>query len=306
MLHAYVTMQARDAAGAWARLWSEADRALHSREKSLPTDWLARADAALKAVHVPGWPPMSLFAGRNLLPFLFVLCVLLVPSPAHGENAADSYKRGDFAASETEWRKTLGAAPADWVARHNLGLALAQQDRWAEATAHWTGAFLLNARADATRWDLALGLQRSGMAPAELVELTRGQGRFKLARLAAPGEWQIALVVAALLQGYRRIGAWAKPTALITSLVAVLLAAAATLSLHTYGPLANPEVALVWKASVLRSIPTEADTSQKTSPLSAGSIAIVEKTFLGGWTRLNFPAGQSGWVRSEDLIKLYR
>jgi hypothetical protein len=317
MLHAYVTVHARDAAATWARLWSEADRALHSREKSLPPDWLTRAEGALKAVQVPGWPPASLFAGRNLLPFLFVLSVLLLaPSPAHGENAADSYKRGDFPAAETEWRKTLGVAPADWAARHNLGLALAQQDRWAEATGYWTGAFLLNARADATRWDLALGLQRSGMAPAELVELSRGKGRFKLARLAAPGEWQIALVAAALLlaaalivlllQGYRRIGTWAKPTALLTSLVAVLLAAAATFSLHTYGPLANPDVALVWKASTLRSIPTEADTSQKTSPLSAGSIAIVEKTFLGNWTKLNFPGGQSGWVRSEDLIRLYR
>jgi hypothetical protein len=56
---------------------------------------------------------------------------------------------------------------------------------------------------------------------------------------------------------------------------------------------------------VLRSIPTEADTTQKTSPLSAGSVAVVEKTFLG-WSKLNFAAGQSGWVRTADLIKLYR
>jgi hypothetical protein len=85
----------------------------------------------------------------------------------------------------------------------------------------------------------------------------------------------------------------------------VLLAAAATLSLHTYGPLADPQSALVWKPTLLRSIPTEADTTQKTAPLSAGSIAVVEKTFLG-WTKLNFAGGQSGWIRTEDLIKLYR
>jgi hypothetical protein len=108
-----------------------------------------------------------------------------------------------------------------------------------------------------------------------------------------------------LLQGYRRIGGWAKPAALTTSLLAVLLAAAATYSLHTYGPLANPEAALVWKASILRSIPTEADTTQKTSPLSPGSVAVVEKTFFG-WTKLSFTGGQTGWVRSEDLIRLYR
>ena len=143
----------------------------------------------------------------------------------------------------------------------------------------------------------------------------RGEGRAKLVRFASPGEWQLALMGAALLfaaalivlllQGYRHVGAWAKPVALTTSLLAVLLAAAATFSLHSYGALANPEAALVWKASVLRSIPTEADTTQKTTPLSAGSIAVVEKTFLG-WSKLNFAAGQSGWVRTEDLIQLYR
>ena len=114
-----------------------------------------------------------------------------------------------------------------------------------------------------------------------------------------------AALIVLLLQGYRRIGAWAKPVALTTSLVAGLLAAVATFSLHSYGALANPEVALVWKPSLLRSIPTEADVTQKTSPLSAGSIAVVEKTFLG-WSKLNFAAGQSGWIRTEDLLKLYR
>ena len=315
LVHACVTARSRDAATVWARLWSEADRALHSRENILPPDWQDRAEKALQHVRVPGWPPFSLLAPRNLLPFLFTLALLIAPVAARADAASEAYKRADFSAAEAGWRTTLAAAPADWTARHNLGLALAQQDRWAEATAHWTGAFLLNARADTTRWNLALGLQRSGLAPPELVELARGEGRAKLVRLATPGEWQLALMGAALLlaaalivlllQGYRRIGAWAKPVALTTSLVAGLLAAVATFSLHSYGALANPEVALVWKPSLLRSIPTEADVTQKTSPLSAGSIAVVEKTFLG-WSKLNFAAGQSGWIRTEDLLKLYR
>jgi hypothetical protein len=315
LVHASVSKHSKDAASTWAKLWSEADRALHSRENQLPADWLTRAEGALAAVKVPGWPPFSLFASRNLFPFLFTLALLLAPVAAQADTATDRYKAADFPAAEAGWRTAVTATPADWTARHNLGLALAQQDRWAEATGHWTSAFLLNARSDTTRWDLALGLQRSGMAPPELVGFSRGEGRHELARWASPGEWQLVLVGAALLlaaalivlllQGYRRIGTWAKPVALTTSLVAVLLAAAATLSLHTYGPLANPEAVLVWQATTLRSIPTEADTTQKTTPLSAGSIALVEKTFLG-WTKLGFPGGQSGWVRSEDLIRLYR
>lgn len=315
LVHACVGRHTKDAASPWAKLWSEADRALHSRENQLPADWMNRAEGALQAVRVPGWPPFSLFAGRNLFPFLFTLMLLLAPVMAQADVLSEAYKRGDFAAAGTGWQKSLAAAPEDWTVRHNLGLALAQQDRWAEATAHWTSSFLLNSRADATRWNLALGLQRSGLAPPELVEFSRGEGRHALARWATPGEWQLALVGAALLiaaalvvlllQGYGRIGGWARPMALITILLAILLAAAATLSLHTYGSLAHPEAVLVWKASTLRSIPTEADTTQKTTPLSAGSIAMAEKIFLN-WTKLSFAGGQGGWVRTEDLIRLYR
>jgi hypothetical protein len=231
------------------------------------------------------------------------------------DEASDAYGRADFPAAETAWRSRIADAPADWAARHNLGLALAQQDHWAEATAQWTSAFLLAPRSETTRWDLALGLQNSGLAPPDIVELVRGHGRFALARVASPGEWQVLLVVGSLLiaaalvilllKGYRRIGAWARPTALATILFAILLTSAATISLRAYGQLAHPDVALVWKGSMLRSIPTEADTTQKTSPLSAGSIAVADRTFIG-WTHLVFAGGQAGWVRSEDVAKLYR
>ena len=316
---AAIAARPSDGAAEWAKLWEEADRAQHARNAALPADWLARAEAALQAVRVPDWPAFSLLAPRNLLPFLFSILLLSALSPqlsAMGSDAAaEHYKRADFPAAESAWRKTTATDPSNWTAQHNLGLALAQQERWAEATAHWTSAFLLSPRTDAVRWDLALGLQRSGMAPPELVEFSRGEGRYELARSASPGEWQLVLVGASLLialalivlllKGYGRIGAWARPVALATILVAMLLAAAATFSLHSYGQLAAPDVALVWKPSTLRSIPTEADTAQKTSPLSAGSIAVADKNFLG-WSRLTFAGGQQGWVRTEDLIKLYR
>jgi len=318
VVQAAIVRYSQAAATPWARLWSEADRALHSRDPGLPADWQARAESALQAVKVPGWNPFTLLAGRNLFPFLLTLLVVAslgIPTLGHAETAAESYKRGDFAAAERGWQTSVKAAPGDWVARHNLGLALAQQDRWAEATAWWTSAFLLNSRADTTRWDLSLGLQRSGLAEAQLVDLSRGEGRYHLVRLATPGEWELALIGAGLLvaaalillllQGYRRIGGWGKPTALAVTLLGIVLAAAATFSLHTYGPLADPGAVFVWKSDTLRSIPTDADTTQKTSPLSAGSIAVAEKTFLG-WTMLSFPSGQTGWCRTEDLIPRYR
>jgi tetratricopeptide (TPR) repeat protein len=314
-LHQRIISTQPEAADTWLNLWNESDRALHGRDATLPSDWVARAESAAHSVKVPGWSPFTLFAPRNLFPFFFALSLALLPLTTRADAGNDAYQRGDFSAAEAAWTKSISATPNDWAARHNLGLALAQQDRWAEAAAHWTSAFLLNSRDDATRYSLALGLQRSGIAPLTLVELSRGNDLFAIVRLATPGEWQLVLVVGALLlaaslvlmllKGYQRAGSWAWPAALTTCLVAVVLTASATFSLQTYDTLAKPSAIFVWKASVLHSIPTEADTTQQTSPLSAGSIAVAEKTFLG-WTKLNFSGGQTGWVRSEDLIRLYR
>lgn len=315
LVHASVTPRSPGSASDWAALWHEADRALHGRETDLPQDWVDRAESALRAVKVPGWSPFSLLAPRHLFPFLAVLALAFLPLTARAE-AADAYRQGDYPAAEAGWRQQAANRAGDWTLRHNLGLALAQQDRWPEATAQWAGAFLLNPRADATRWDLALGLQRSGLAPAELVEFSRGEGRQALARAASPAEWQFVLVgasllialafVVLLLRGYGLIGGWARPAAMVTILLAILLAAAATFSLRTYGQLAEPGVVMVWRATTLRSIPTEADAAQKSSPLSAGSIAVADRTFLDRWTHLVFAGGQTGWVRNEDVARLYQ
>jgi hypothetical protein len=68
---------------------------------------------------------------------------------------------------------------------------------------------------------------------------------------------------------------------------------------------AQAESVIVARPATLRSIPTEADTTQKTSPLAAGSIALADKTFLG-WTRLAFENGQTGWVRKDDIVPLWK
>lgn len=315
MLRARIAAQNQAAADTWATLWAEADRAIHGRDATLPGDWTTRAEAAAHAVKVPGWNPFSLFAGRNLLPFLFTLVIALAPFTAHADAGQEAYNKGDFVAAANAWATTVAESPRDWTARHNLGLALAQQDRWPEAAAHWSSAFLLNSRHDTTRWELALGLQRASMAPPTLIELSRGEDLFAIVRLATPAEWQFLLIAAALLlalaltlmllRAYQRIGGWVVPVWLLSGLAAVVLAVTATFSLHTYGDLAHPQAVFVWNSTTLRSIPTEADTTQKTTPLAAGSIAVAEKTFLG-WTKLNFAAGQAGWVRSEELVKLYR
>ena len=88
-------------------------------------------------------------------------------------------------------------------------------------------------------------------------------------------------------------------------LAAIALGTLSLLSFARYGVAAVTRAVIAWRAGTLRSVPTEADTSQKTSPLSAGSVAIVDKTFLG-WVRLSFENGQTGWVRKEEVVGLWK
>ncbi|MGA3008494.1 MAG: BatD family protein [Opitutaceae bacterium] len=318
---------------AWQRLWHETEHALYAADHALPDDWLARAETALAARPAPRFSPATLLLPRNLLPFAVGVAVLFLgfsftrlaandtsnlspPAPhlSAGETSA-AYRSGDFAAAEAGWRDVVGQTPTDWIARHNLGLALAQQDRWPEAAAQWSAAFVQHPGNDTLRWNLALGYEHAGYAVTDLVAFAAPGPRQMLARLASPAVWQRLLAAAAALTAValglllaRAYGLIRPPVGMVVLValgLSVVIAAAAGIGISAYGPAADARAALVWRNAILRSIPTEADTTQKTTPLSAGNLVIADKTFLS-WSRLVFDNGQTGWVRTDDLVSLWK
>jgi hypothetical protein len=311
---------------AWAALWSEADRALYGSKASLPPDWIARAQAALAAKSVPGFTLRQLFFRHNLLPWLSVLVLACTASaladeassspPPSSVPAATAYHRGDFAAAEADWRAELARDPTDWTARYNLSVALAQQNRWDEAAAQAAAAFAQQPANASVRWQFALACDKAGFAPDALADFLAPDEIHWLARLASPADWQRAGLVAAtlgalalglfLLRGYGlgpRSGLAA--TGWTALALAVILSLAAAAGWRAYGAAANADAVIIWHNGTLRSIPTEVDSPQKTVPLAAGSVGIADKTFLG-WVRLNFGNGQTGWVRKEEAISIWK
>ncbi len=299
---------------AWTLLWSEADAEIYGRKVQLPADWALRALAAQRKARLRPQPVLALLRPSNLWPLLLASLLLLSAPRAEAVGAAqDSYQRGEFALAEQAWRAGLAVSPDDWILRHNLGLALAQQSRWSEATAHWSTAFLAAPRDPSVRWHLALGLNNAEFTQPEFAELSAGTGLAGLARLASPAQWQSIVVAGSILLALGFAGvlldrhypgrrhAHVAIATLALSGGAVLVTG--FVALHTYGPLANPKAVLVWQATELRSIPTEAG-EQKTEPLAAGSIALSTKSYLG-WEQLTFPNGQTGWIRREHLQSLY-
>jgi hypothetical protein len=319
--------QASIADPTWNTLWAEADRVIYGPESALPADWVARARAALAARSVPGFSPLQLFKPRNLFPFLFAFCALalgLLPIRLGAATGAPrpspdiAYRQGDFASAERGWRAELDREPVSWTARHNLSLALGQQDRWDEAAAQAAAAFVQKPGNSAVRWQFSLACEKAGFVPEQLAEFLSPGLLQWLARLASPADWQLLSVVSAWLgaagliavlaaafgaAGPRKRGIIALGTVLLA--VAVLGGASSAAGWRAYGTAADPSAVIAWRNSTLRSIPTEADTAQKTTPLLAGSIARIDRSFLG-WVRLSFDNGQTGWVRRGEVIWIWK
>ena len=304
-------------------LWRESDRALYAENIPLPADWTTRAQTALAATPLPGFSPLRLFLPRNLFPFVAAILLFVVLSPiasaAETQNpaasAAAAYRRGDFPAAEKTYRASLAKTPLDSLAHHNLSLALAQQDRWDESAAHAAVALVQNPAHESIRAQFTLAAEKSGHVPAPLAAFIAPGFFHQLVLLTSPARWQLGLIVSCVIAagavGGLLAGAYLRSSrrtiALAWSVLGLSFCTAIT-SLGcwlNYGPATDARAAIIWRAGTLRSIPTEADTAQKTTPLAAGSLAQIDKSFLG-WRHLRFEAGQSGWVRTEDLVPIWR
>lgn len=316
----------------WTALWTEAERAIYGAAGTLPPDWIARAQEAAVAKRIPGFQPLRLFLPQNLFPFaaaLAIAALLLAPcslllaaatiAPARSDPFA-AYLAGDFAGAEKTWRATVGAIPTDWIARHNLSLALAQQERAGEAAAQATAAFVQNPRDPSVRWHFALTAEKSGFLPAGLEGFLTLGPRHSTARLASPSEWQRVLLAAVWLAAlglaivlFNAYGARRWPPRLAGLALAMLgtfAAAIAAPAYLTFGVAADARAVIIARAGTLRSIPTEVDTTQKTTLLAAGSTALAIGVFpdrpQDRWVQLEFENGQTGWVRKEDVVGLWK
>jgi tetratricopeptide (TPR) repeat protein len=303
----------------WIGLWADTERALYRDATPLPADWITRAEQALHESRIKAFSFWQLFRFKNLLPFaaLIVIGLALTSPTLRADAGRVAYDRADFAAAEQAWRAALAKAPANPAAHHNLSLALSQQDRWGEAAAHAAAAFAQQPNDPATHWNLTFTLERAGYAPSVFTGFARSNPPHQVAHLLSATQWQyaaiLAVVIAALasamllLRAYGNGARWLKPSAITLFTLAAVLGSAAGFSLRVYSPLNDARAVIVWHDTTLRSIPTEADTAQKTTPLPAGTVAIVNHTFIpGAWARLSFPNGQTGWLRQEDLVAIWR
>lgn len=299
----------------WTLLWQESERALYGDNAPLAVDWTDRALKALANKRAPRFSVLRVLALRHLFPAFAILGICLLATDGHAaDDPIEAYSEGDFAAAADTWASAATDNSLDWIAHHNLALALAQQNRWDEAGAQAAVAFVQNPRDPSVRWHLNYTLERSGYTPPVIGTFTNPGRIEKLAREASPAEWQrlllggllLGVIALALVLGHAYgmpFGAW-QFTAWFLGVVSVAVMITAVASIQTWGLTADARAVLTWRAGQLRSIPTDLKGEQQTTALSAGSLAVVEKAFLG-WQQISFPNGQTGWIRQEELVPLW-
>lgn len=314
-LEAVIAAREGSVAERWIPLWREADRVIYAAGAVLPTDWATRAEAALRVSRLRPQPWLTALQPRNLFPIAALVLLLVTDvSALRAEPGIDAYRAGRFEAAESIWRRTVSENNLETWAHHNLSLALAQQDRWSEAAAEALAAVSQEPDNGAYRWQLRLSLDRSGIDQPLVRAFARGEGFFALAGRYSAHGWGILLVTTSA--GFCLAAAWwlallfaSRPRGLTIGVGLLVIGAGAMVgvsagSVRHYALLGEADVAIVGRSTVLRSVPTEAETEQKTVPLPAGSLGRATGTFLG-WTQLTFPNGQTGWVRSDALTRLY-
>jgi len=297
----------------WQSVWTEAENVIYGTAPDLGPDWISRAGRLVSRIRVRRRPVTFLLRRRYWLP---IVIVGLFGSTFSGRIQAspfDQYRAGDYTKAEVSWQEMVSSAPRDAIARNNLALALAQQERWSEANAWWTTAFILDPDNSSLRWNLRTGLSRaSGMQP-RVAELLDARGLDWLATRFAPGTWNRLQVGGALLAAlglalsvygwFRRLRP-ALLTAPIALVVGTIGLGLSTVSILQFGVLADPAGVVVREDSILRSIPTDVADAQQSRNLPAGEIGRVNETFLG-WRRLELDSGETGWVRESILVPVY-
>jgi hypothetical protein len=293
----------------WSRLWTEAERFLYGRSGILPEDWPATASRLFAELGEPArFAPGATFRAANLLPAACTALVVIACVIPTGTVAASQV-------TEAALRQGLARHPLDWRARHNLAVTLAARDRWDEAAGQAAIAWLHHPSAPQTQ---ALWLKTAAKAgysldPRSSVPRPRGWWGRAIA-LASPAAWRwIALAFAwmcalglgaALLARYRPDWRRLRPAGLGLAAVAGCGGAVAAAALYAYGVVASPDAVLVWKAGPLRPLPVDVPAESAPVQLAAGAAGRVDKAFLG-WRRVRFGDARTGWVRREDLVRVW-
>lgn len=293
---------------AWGQLWEEAEAHLYRPVGRLPSDWLDRARELAQSTRVKRPPWWHAFLPRNLTAAsAAVLFFLSMAAVAPADEVEAAYRSGDYADVEASLRTALVERPGDGVLRNNLGLAILQQERPAEAMGWFLSAWLHCPSHPDLAWNLEVASNRaeSGLPMPEPGSVSSWLPAAHWQVVLIGASWTLAAGLGLVLVGAfqrRRRGVVATGAGLAG--LGLIVLGGAWFGWSGYGLLADRDAALIVAPVQVRSIPSEV-SDQIAIDVPPGLPVRVTDDFLT-WRHIEFESGPSGWVRKSALVPLYR
>jgi hypothetical protein len=322
----------------WTELWRTTEHGLYGPNDSPGQDWLLDATTVAETVDMP--KRERLFPNRlgHWLPSIAVALFMVVAfasqsiadvpwtSPSVESTAAPSAGPQADAPPEPLTIEVAEQADAalkhnwnDWSAHRNLAVYQTQQGELNLAIAHASAAFIQHPTGSDTRDTLLAALGETEIVDRSLQQMLAGTWYQRAPTVLSPAGWQRLALFAALLtagglsvlvfslysgrqlQPLRSVVLWTGRG--VAALGAILLVAALA-SWNAYGTFSHPEAAILVQNTNASPVPTDLVPTEETLPLSAGSVVIAGRSFLG-WRKVEAEREISGWVRGNVLMPLY-
>ncbi|MFC4307909.1 hypothetical protein ACFPN2_02340 [Steroidobacter flavus] len=322
----------------WRELWQTTERGLYGPDSDPTREWLQQATNVAATVDMPKrqrffpnrlghWLPS--FAGAALVVILIgsqaIADVPWSAPPAETSSAAMEASPEDppepLAPDVAEnAQAALDHHWTDWAAHRNLAAYQVQQGELNLAIAHATAAFVQHPTGSETRDVLLTALGETEIVDRNLSRLLSGPWYQRAPTLLSPAGWQRLALFAALVaaagfcvmvvslyspahrpQSSRDIVVWTSRG--VAALGAIVLIAS-IVCWNAYGAFNQPEAAMLVQNTNVSPVPTDLVPAEETSPLSAGTVVVAGRSFLG-WRQVEGEREISGWVRGNALMALY-
>lgn len=317
----------------WCDLWRTTEHGLYAPNMQPTRDWLQDATNVAATVNMPKrerlfpnrlghWLPsvagallvVVMFGSRSLadVPWSSPPAPEVSPQPTHEapmnappEPLAAEVAEDAQAALKNNWN--------DWAAHRNLAAYQTQQGELNLAIAHAAAAFVQHPTGSDTRDALLAALGATEIVDSNLRQLLSGAWYRRVPTLLSPAGWQRMALMAALTaaSGFCvmifSLYSPAKParwTGRGVAAVGAIVLVASVASWNAYGSFSHPAAAILVQNANLSPVPTDLVPTEETSPLSAGSVVIAGRNFLG-WRKVDAGREVSGWVRGNALMPLY-
>ncbi len=238
----------------------------------------------------------------SLLAFLLIPAGVFAATMSEPEAAAfNAYDNGDFKTAAAYFRSQLRPGRPSPNMLYNLGNALCQEGKQAEALACYEKAHLLAPRdtdivenLNSVRRQLLQPEIGQVNTPGELIVYLRDCLRPDNWLLVLAGAWSCFWLLAAFR---RRLGFNRKLLSLIV-IVAVAVIAAAALTTELRGPYAEDQAIVLFNGTKLRSLPSDQSGKVERTLREGERVHIIESR--RDWVLVRLENAE-GWLKSGDM-----